>query len=107
VRSRISSAGSSAQRSAVRRSCQTIARATGTPVVRFQTSVVSRWFVIPIAVGSSTSACSAAASTLCQISSASCSTQPERGKCCGSSAYPRPRIVSSSSTSRHVVPVVP
>ena len=86
MRSRISSAGSSAQRSAVRRSCQTIARCTGTPVVRFQRSVVSRWFVIPIAVGSSTSACSAAASTLCQISSGSCSTQPERGKCCGSSA---------------------
>ena len=35
--------------SAVRRSCQTIARWTGRPVERSQTTVVSRWFVIPIA----------------------------------------------------------
>ena len=46
---RISSAGSSAQRAAVRRSCQTIAGATGRPEIRSQRTVVSRWFAIPIA----------------------------------------------------------
>ena len=40
---------SSAQSGAVRRSCQTIARAIGLPVLRLHTRVVSRWFVIPIA----------------------------------------------------------
>ena len=52
VRSRISSTGSSAQRAAVRRSCQTIARPIGAPLRLSQTSVVSRWFVIPIASSS-------------------------------------------------------
>ena len=52
VRARTSSAGSSAQRSAVRRSCQTIAGATGVPVARCQRTVVSRWFAIPIACSS-------------------------------------------------------
>ena len=42
----------SRQRSAVRRSCQTIAGATGVPVARSQRIVVSRWFVIPIAASS-------------------------------------------------------
>ena len=49
VRARIESAGSSRQRSAVRRSCQTIAGCTGSPDARSQTTVVSRWFAIPIA----------------------------------------------------------
>ena len=49
MRSRISSGSSSRQRSAVRRSCQTIARATARPLARSQSSVVSRWLVIPIA----------------------------------------------------------
>src|SRR6266852_4072761 len=40
---------SSAQRAAVRRSCQTMARAMGRPVLRSHTSVVSRWLVMPIA----------------------------------------------------------
>ena len=34
---------------AVRRSCQTIARCSGRPVRRSQTTTVSRWFVMPIA----------------------------------------------------------
>ncbi len=38
----------SAQSGAVRRSCQTMARAIGLPVRRLQTTVVSRWLVIPI-----------------------------------------------------------
>ena len=113
VRSRISAAGSSAQRSAVRRSCHTIAGCTGVPVRRSQTTVVSRWFVIPIAVSSraatpaSASASAAVCSTLAQISSGSCSTQPGSGKCCRISRYPRPIVRSSGSTTRHVVPVVP
>ena len=49
VRARRSSAGSSRQRSAVRRSCQTIAGATALPVARCQRTVVSRWLAIPIA----------------------------------------------------------
>ena len=36
-------------RAAVRRSCQTIARCSGRPVARSQTTVVSRWLVMPIA----------------------------------------------------------
>ena len=44
-------ASSSRQRSAVRRSCHTIAGATGFPVARSQSSVVSRWFVIATDVG--------------------------------------------------------
>ena len=53
VRSRTSSAGNAAHRSAVRRSCQTIAGCTGRPVARSHTMVVSRWFVSPIADSSS------------------------------------------------------
>ena len=39
-------------RSAVRRSCHTIALQIGSPVVRSQTTVVSRWLVMPIAATS-------------------------------------------------------
>ena len=38
-----------AQMSAVRRSCQTMARCTACPVARSHTTVVSRWLVMPIA----------------------------------------------------------
>ena len=85
MRARISSAGSSRQRSAVRRSCQTIAGYTGSPLRRSQTTVVSRWFVIPIAARSpaaspaSASAAAAAGSTLAHSSHGSCSTQPGPG----------------------------
>ena len=80
--------GSSAHRAAVRRSCQTIAGCTGRLAPRSQTTVVSRWFVIPIASRSpaatpaAASASAAVCSTLAQISSGSCSTQPGRGKRC-------------------------
>jgi hypothetical protein len=37
---------------AVRRSCQTMALQIGCPVVRSQTTVVSRWLVIPMAATS-------------------------------------------------------
>ncbi len=79
---------SSSQRAAVRRSCHTMARATGSPVVRFQTTVVSRWSVMPMAAtGWSNSAVTWAsvAATASQISPASCSTQPGWGKYCGNS----------------------
>ena len=87
--------------------------APAVPVRRSQTTVVSRWFVIPIASSSlaatpaAASASAAVCSTLAQISSGSCSTQPGSGKCCRISRYPRPSTRSSGSTTRHVVPVVP
>ncbi len=85
VRVRIVSAGSARQRSAVRRSCQTTAGYTGSPLRRSQTTVVSRWLVIPSAAiapagtPASASAASAARSTLAHSSLGSCSTHPGRG----------------------------
>ena len=75
---------SAAQKSAVRRSCQTSARASGSPVCRSQATTVSRWLAMPIAaIRSAPPARStmsrAQASVLSQISPASCSTQPGRG----------------------------
>ena len=70
---------------AVRRSCQTIALPIGSPVARFQTIVVSRWLVMPIAAMSVAarpalaSASQAVASCELQISFGSCSTQPGCG----------------------------
>jgi hypothetical protein len=67
-------------------SCQVIAFWTGTPVARSQTTVVSRWFVMPSATRSATVSCAfvsascTTSSTFCQISTASCSTHPGRGK---------------------------
>ena len=49
VRSRSRASGSSAHSAAVRPSCQTIAGCTARPVARSQTTVVSRWLVMPIA----------------------------------------------------------
>ena len=78
---------SAAQASAVRRSCQTMARWIGFPVFRFQTTIVSRWLVMPMAAMAAalTLAFRArpwqVATTLSQISSGSCSTQPGFGKC--------------------------
>ena len=79
---------SSSQIPAVCLDCQTIALYTGSPVSLSHTTVVSRWFVIPIP-----SICSAftldSDKTLAmtaridpQISLALCSTQPGFGKCC-------------------------
>jgi hypothetical protein len=69
----------------VRVSCQVIARASGTPVCRFQITVVSRWLAMPRPTRSSGvrpalfSAAGTTRVTLRQISSASCSTRPGRG----------------------------
>ena len=79
------SARSRSHSGAVRRSCQTMARASGRPVARSQISVVSRWLVMPMAATSAAvaaalrSASRATSSWLCQSSPASCSTQPGRG----------------------------
>ena len=69
----------------VRVSCQTMALATGAPVLRSHRMVVSRWFVMPIAAKSLArrARCVMASSITCrvrrQISSGSCSTHPGRG----------------------------
>jgi len=80
-----------AQMPAVRRSCHTIAR-RGLPIVsRSQKQMVSRWLVMPTAVGGSAlasglaSSCRSEASVAAQISPGSCSTQPSAGKCWGNS----------------------
>ena len=79
------SAFSLAQRSAVRRSCHTIALWIGLPVARSQTTTVSRWLVIPMAAISAISTFAWATaprrtSTVSrQMSSGSCSTQPGFG----------------------------
>ena len=76
---------------AVRRSCQTIARRGEPRVSRSQKQIVSRWLVMPTAVGGSAvasgvaSSWRSAASVADQISPGSCSTQPSAGKCWGNS----------------------
>ena len=73
------------------RDCQTIAFAIGWPVVLSQTTVVSRWLVMPmpaIASGRIPDSINAPAMTdwtEFQISLALCSTQPDFGKYCGNS----------------------
>ena len=73
------------QAGAVRRSCHTMAGATGSPVRRSQSTVVSRWLVMPTAANwlacrsARCSAKRATASCVDQISKGSCSTQPAWG----------------------------
>ena len=117
VRSRTSgstpAARSSSQRAAVRRSCHTMARCRGRPVRRSHTTTVSRWSVMPMPTTVSPSSSSAATTsprvscTARQISSGSCSTQPGRGKCCGSSRYAKARLTPSAPTATVRTPVVP
>ncbi len=70
---------------AVRLHCQTMALYTGIPVCRFQTTVVSRWFVMPMAATSSGGAPTWAIASVetaswdAQISIGLCSTQPGCG----------------------------
>ena len=69
----------------MRVSCQTIALQTGSPLLRFHTTAVSRWLAIPSAAMSAFEApawATASQSTswhLAQISFGSCSTQPGFG----------------------------
>ena len=104
-------ARSASQAPAVRRSCQTIACASGRPVARSQRTVVSRWFVMPIAA-ISRAAMPAFAIASCmtpdcvaQISTASCSTQPPCGKICRNSccAVARTAPVGSKTIARELV----
>ena len=80
---------SSSTRGAVRRHCHTMAFATGCPVSRFHTTVVSRWLVMPMESMSSgprsfdTKSSVSAPSCDERISRGSCSTQPGLGKICG------------------------
>jgi hypothetical protein len=90
-----------------------MARCTGLPVRRSQTSVVSRWLVMPIAATSPAaasamaSACRAVASVVRHRSSGSCSTQPDAGKCCENSSCAEARIRCSRSNKIDRVDVVP
>ena len=80
---------------------------------RSHATTVSRWFVMPIPARSpplapaESSASLATARVTSQISRASCSTQPGRGKCWWNSRYARPAGRPRSSNTMHVVPVVP
>jgi hypothetical protein len=95
-----------AQRLAVRRSCHTMARCTGAPVARSQSSVVSRWLVMPIAAmrapdtPAAARAPAVASTTLCQISAGSCSTQARPGKCWANSWVLAARAFCHSNPSR-------
>lgn len=82
---------SSLQSASVRVSCQTMALWTGSPVFLSQSSVVSRWLVMPIAFTSAavipalTTEPATTSWTFSQISVALCSTQPGFGKICSCS----------------------
>ena len=84
-------------------SAQLIAFCTGTPVARSQTTVVSRWLAMPSATRSATVSCAlpsaswTTSSTLPQISTGSCSTQPGRGKIWRCSFWPTDTIRARSS----------
>ena len=102
---------SSSQKSAVRRSCQTMALYTGRPVSRSQTMVVSRWLVMPMAAIDApfNPACvtASAATPACvdQISCGSCSTQPGCGYICGNSFCATETMLParSNNTARELV----
>ena len=85
------SAFSRSQIGALTRLCQTMAGATGWPVWRSHSTVVSRWLVTPIAATSAAAmpavriTSRAVSSCDVQIASGSCSTSPGLGKICGNS----------------------
>ncbi|MGY2704057.1 hypothetical protein ACVW2K_003641 [Nocardioides sp. HB32] len=89
TRSSWPSSRSRVHRSAVRRSCQTIALRGEPRVSRSHSSTVSRWLVMPTARSRPASwearTWRVASRVACQISSGACSTQPGRGKCCANS----------------------
>jgi hypothetical protein len=104
---------SSSTRASVRVSCQTIAGATGIPVRRSHTTVVSRWLAMPIAaiwlasIPPRERARGTTFSTFRQISMASCSTQPGRGKCWACSRWSTETSCPRWSKTMHRVDVVP
>ena len=88
-----SSRSSAAAIRSVRVSCQTIALPYGRPVLRFHTTVVSRWLVMPSAARSDGprlawfSAVEMTDWQRSQISTGLCSTQPARGRICSCSSW--------------------
>ena len=90
-----------------------MARCAGSPVSRSHTTVVSRWFVIPIAAMADASipAFSTAPRIVSTVvrhrSSGSCSTQPDRGKCWGNSRWSDATARRSASKTIDRVDVVP
>ena len=90
-----------------------MARCTAVPVARSHTTVVSRWLVMPIAAMSfaPTFACFIASRQVAivelQMSSGSCSTQPDAGKCCGNSRWAKDAMEVSARNRTARVEVVP
>jgi hypothetical protein len=90
-----------------------MALAIGAPVARSQSRVVSRWLVTPTAArsrGAMPSLAIAAETTpdtLAQISMASCSTQPGRGKICRCSTWARSATAPAASKIMQREEVVP
>ena len=90
-----------------------MARCTALPVARSHTTVVSRWLVMPIAAMSLAvrlaffSASRQTAIVEVQMSSGSCSTQPEAGKCCGNSCCATEAIEMSARNTIAREDVVP
>src|SRR6478736_8120441 len=97
----------------VRVSCQTIALWTGWPVVRSQTSAVSRWLVIPTAAMSLSSRSALASApeatrrVFSHTSFALCSTQPAFGKICSCSRWSTETTRPSRLKTMHRTEVVP
>ncbi len=79
--------------------------------MRFHATTVSRWLVMPIAAIDSrptrSTTSPSVARTASQISTASCSTQPGRGKCWVNSRYAATAGRPSAKTARLRMPVVP
>jgi hypothetical protein len=77
--------------------------------LRSQTSVVSRWLVMPMAAMPAASPAAMAVRQVAtvedQMSAGSCSTQPEAGKRCGNSCWPVvcARIAASNRIAREEV----
>ena len=94
-------------------SCQTMALYTGVPVWRFQTKVVSLWFVIPSAAMeclvmlARLRAWPTASLALSQICMASCSTKPACGMICLCSSWPTEIASPSWLKTMALVLVVP
>ena len=86
---------------------------TGLPVAASQTTVVSRWLVMPMAAISSGWAPSEATASIitpdsvAQISIGSCSTQPGCGKCCVNSFWLTDRALPSWSKTMARLLLVP
>ena len=113
LRGRSSAAAARAQRSAVRRSCQTIAgcdRPAGLALPQHRRLALvrdaDRRDVARLDAGVAHRRLRGR-DDASQISSGSCSTQPGCGKCCGARGSRARARAAQSSTTRQVVPVVP